>query len=295
MHKYLEQHGSEDMSTDEANDLVQKFMDEYNGQVSYVVTEETAKTADDFLELALDAHDEKSAIKYLKKAIKLDPDNLDVAMTLIEYTEEEPVSYLNKLEELVKTGNRVMEEGGYMSEDNIGNFWGILETRPYMRVRRKYADTLLTSGAFRKGMQEYEEMIGLCENDNLGNRYRLMHLYVFFEDEEKALELCRKYEGDRDSQMVLPLSILYFKKRDLKTALKYLKKLAKINKDTEEFIAAVVEDTIDDLILDMDGIGYRPFTIDELLVEYMENETFFEMMYVYFLWADEQMEKMKKL
>ena len=54
-------------------------------------------------------------------------------------------------------------------------------------------------------------MLKLCEGDNLGVRYQLMHLYAYIEDEMHALALHKKYGDDEETQMLLPLAILYYK------------------------------------------------------------------------------------
>ena len=44
MHKFLEEKGSEDMTMDDVNDLLQKFTEEYNHNLPGKITEKTAKT-----------------------------------------------------------------------------------------------------------------------------------------------------------------------------------------------------------------------------------------------------------
>ena len=85
--------------------------------------------------------------------------------------------------------------------------------------------------------------------------------------------------------MLLPLSVLYFKKGDWSVAEKYLKLLSKLNKDTVRFIRAVLEDDLDRYTDEMSGIGYRPYSIEELLVDLMENRLLFENTQHFFLWA----------
>ena len=292
MHKFLNEHATEDMDEKELDELCRKFMDEYNDNLPGPLTEKTAKTADDFLELAYDAEDEKVALKHVKKALKLDPDNLDAAMFKIDLECLGQIERLEKLEVLAKAGDHLMNEKGYMTDEDIGHFWGILATRPYMRVRRRYADELLMCGMLRKGIAEFEDMLRLCDSDNLGNRFILMHLYAYFEEDEKALALYKHYQGDHEPQMMLPLSILYFKKGDLKAAAKYLKKLAAVNEDTAEFVGAVLSGAIDDIYEEMSGFGYRPRTIEELVTAYMDNELLYDGSLAYFIWAFDQMEKM---
>ncbi len=98
-------------------------------------------------------------------------------------------------------------------------FWEIVETRPYMRIKQSYAEILAENGMMKKAVKEYEEILKLNENDNLGVRFRLMSLYAFFEDEENALKLYKKYNGQNSVQMLLPISVLYFKKGEFTKSL----------------------------------------------------------------------------
>ena len=65
-----------------------------------------------------------------------------------------------------------------------------------------------------------------------------MHIYAFLEREESALELHNKYDSYEETQMLLPLSVLYFKRGDFDKAEDYLKQLCAANKDTKKFFRA---------------------------------------------------------
>ena len=142
-------------------------------------------------------------------------------------------------------------------------------------------------------MKQYEEMLRLCENDYLGARYRLMHLYVYFEDEQAALALYNQYEQEDSTQFLLPLSMLYYKKMNLKESLKYLKLLKKANKDTQEFFQAIINYDMGDYLENRNPFGYRPFTIEEFLVEMEENHFILASMASYYDWALKKMKNMK--
>lgn len=293
-HEFLEKNVTDDMSESEVNFMLQKFMEEYNRNIPEDVTEKTAETAEDFVELAEDAEDEAAAFNYAKKALKLEPNNLDAERIMAQCGSAGPIDLLKKLERAVKHGDQVMEKEGYLDEDSIGSFWGILETRPYMRLRSSYMETLCNCGLLKKAVEECEEMIRLSENDNLGIRYRLMHLYAFYEEETKALELHKRYEGNEETQMLLPLSVLYFKKGDWDKAEAYLKRLSKVNKDTGKFLKSIMEDDMDRQLRNMDSFGYRPFSIEELVMELMDNELLFDATPAYFMWAHEVLKGKKK-
>ena len=263
MHKFLEEKGSEDMTMDDVNDLLQKFTEDYNHNLPGKITEKTAKTADDYLELAEEARTKAKAEQYIKKALELEPDNLDaISASLDMIMDDDPWEYYQKLSEAVKNGTKLMEKKGFMDEESIGRFWGILETRPYMRLLNRYAEFLAEAGMMTPAARVYEEMIRLSENDNLGVRYSLMHIYALLDQEESALELHKKYDSYEETQMLLPLSVLYFKRGDFNKAEDYLKRLCAAS-----------------------DYGYQPFTIQELIVELMENSFLFSTVPLYMEWA----------
>ena len=68
-----------------------------------------------------------------------------------------------------------------MDKENIGSFWLMVETRPYMRIKFAYAKFLKECAA----ISECEDMIKLCKNDNLGVRHTLIYLYAVTENDKK--------------------------------------------------------------------------------------------------------------
>lgn len=163
-------------------------------------SEKIVKTADEYLELAEEATTKAAAEKYIKKALELEPDNLDAVSASLDLIDDSTVEYYQKLSEAIKNGTKQMEKKGLMDEDSIGAYWGILETRPYMRLLSRYAEYLVDNGMMTLAAQEYEEMIRLCETDNLGARFQLMHIYAYLEREEPALELHKKYDEYEETQ-----------------------------------------------------------------------------------------------
>ena len=154
-----------------------------------------------------------------------------------------------------------------------------------MRLLDKYSDSLVHCGKMRLAISEYEEMLRLCEGDNLGVRYRLMHLYAFLEDEMSALKLCQNYSDEESTQFLLPLSILYYKLGNLREANNYLRRLCAVNKDTLKFFNGLVKGDLDGYFKNMNSFGYRPFTIEEFFVEAEENLFLFASVSAYFEWA----------
>lgn len=192
------------------------------------------------------------------------------------------------MKKLENSGKEVMMKKGYMSEDSIGDYWEISETRPFIRLYSSYLDLLVDCGMMRMATTVGEEIIRYNTNDNLGIRYILMHIYAYLEDEKSMLDLYEKYD---ESQILLPISILYYKLGDFEKAAEYLRRLTKTNKDTGRFIRAFLNDSLDKYASRMNPMGYQPFTIEEFLVELHEHTYLFEAVPCYFDWAAQVIKK----
>ncbi len=292
LNKFMGENASEGMTDEEYKELTRRFMNEYNSRLHEDVTEENAETSDDYMELAEVARKKSDRLRYAQKALELAPDNFDAEAMVIELSAAGYFDRLQKLEKAVIRATAVMKKNGYMDVENIGKFWLITETRPYMRLRTNYAITLVGCGMYRKAITELEELLRLCTNDNPGNRYLLIHLYTLLEMEQEALILYDKYGDYGDTQLLLPMSVLYYKLGDFDKAEKYLKKLAEINKDTKKFIRSVIKGEIYDYMGYMNS--YRPCTIEELEIEYENYPFLFSLVPVYFEWADEKLKQKRK-
>ena len=284
LNAYIDEHHMEFESEEELNALIQQFMERENAKASFGKAALTPETADDYLELAEEATSKKRQLEYVNKALALEPGNLDAGRIRAALTAKTPLDLLDELPQLLEEGNRQMEKEGFFTNECKGHFWGILETRPYMRLRHVYMRMLTLCGMLRLAAKECEGMIELCENDNLGIRYDLMHLYAMLEEEKPAKALMKKYPED-DTQMLLPLSILHFKLGQGDKALEVLKRLNQVNKDTKKFLKTMASGNSEKGLPEIGPYGYRPFCMEELTVEVSSYPFLFENTMSYFVWA----------
>ena len=284
LNQFISLHENEITDEDGMNRLCDQFLKEHNLSMPDLKNKEP-ETVDDYLELADQALSKKKCVEYLRKALELEPENVDVQLQLIVHTlDGKSDKHLPALQELMETAAKPLEREGYFKED-VGAFWDILETRPYMRVCYTYFEALLTCGMMRKAIGEGQRLLELCENDNLGVRYQLMHLYAYMEDETHALALHKQFGSYEETQMLLPLAVLYYKLNQLDRAEDYIKRLAKVNKDAKKFLRAAAQDKLDNFINDLNFYGYQPFTMEELLDELMKSSYLFASVPYFFPWA----------
>ncbi len=76
---------------------------------------------------------------------------------------------------------------------NEGHFWGIVETRPYMRALSGLAECLWKKGQRREALDIYWEMLRLNHNDNQGIRYQLGFRLLDEERYDEMEKLFRTY------------------------------------------------------------------------------------------------------
>lgn len=67
----------------------------------------------------------------------------------------------------------IFGDGAHGEWDGVGNFWGIFESRDYMRARHKYflfLDQVGTAATIEEALRQGRDMLRLCRGDNLGIR-----------------------------------------------------------------------------------------------------------------------------
>lgn len=111
-------------------------------------------------------------VQLARQALKIDPDCVD-ALLLLADRETNPALALPMFQAAVQAAERKLGPEVFQSE--VGHFWGILDTRPYMRARQQVAITLAELGRDQEAASEYRELLRLNPGDNQGNRYLLLH------------------------------------------------------------------------------------------------------------------------
>ncbi len=79
-------------------------------------------------------------------------------------------------------------------EKNKGDFWLILDTRPYMRAMFSKGQIYFEMGQSAAAAEIFAYMLELCPGDNVGARHYLAHCYIDLKQYDKAEELYSHYE-----------------------------------------------------------------------------------------------------
>ncbi len=148
-------------------------------------------------ELAFDAMEAGSAAetrKLAKRALRLDPDCVDALVLLTNLDAHSPREAIEGLQKAVAAGERSL--GATFIRENKGHFWGLIETRPWIRAMQQLADVLRSQGIYLDAIGVYERMLELNPNDNQGVRDPLLGAYLAAGDVAAAGRLLKKYKND---------------------------------------------------------------------------------------------------
>ena len=136
---------------------------------------------------ACEEPDEQKRIQLAKDALAISPDCADAYVLLAEHATSRKEA-LRLYEQGVAAGERAL--GPEAFQRDVGHFWGLLETRPYLRARLGLAHALWTAGRRDEAVAHLQDMLRLNPNDNQGVRYTLAGFLLFLDRDDDMDRLC---------------------------------------------------------------------------------------------------------
>jgi tetratricopeptide (TPR) repeat protein len=190
--------------------------------------------ADRLFDASCDCRDGMMAIGYALRAVRLDPACLDARVLLALAAGGPPGELIEELETIVSMGEA--DFGPEFFKQNRGEFWGLMETRPYMRARHYLALELYKAGRIKDAIHHYKEMLQLNPGDNQGLRYSILGHYLEIDDLDGARHLFQVY-GDEPLAVFLWGRVLErYLSGDLIGAVEALQQARRQNHHVEPFL-----------------------------------------------------------
>jgi len=154
--------------------------------------------AEDLIYEAWEAAGPRRAV-LARKALALWPDCADGYVLLAQ-----AASSLEEARELLERGVVAGERavGRRVFVEDVGDFWLIFETRPYMRARAALAATLWRLGRREEAVEHQRELLRLNPRDNQGLRYWQANWLLALESYDELEELFAGLRGRRERPRV---------------------------------------------------------------------------------------------
>jgi tetratricopeptide (TPR) repeat protein len=158
--------------------------------------EETLFRAQDLMYEAFDAVGQRR-VELARAALAISSDCADAYLLLAEETASSVEEARELLEQGVAAGERAL--GPEPFAEDVGYFWGLLETRPYMRARAALAETLWALGQRDIAVEHQRDLLRLNPNDNQGVRDLQVQWLLQLGRYEDLDELFATYEDDHSA------------------------------------------------------------------------------------------------
>jgi tetratricopeptide (TPR) repeat protein len=146
---------------------------------------------------AMDAENEEEAAGLARSALALDPDCVDALLILSDIDAHSTKEAIAAVEKAVEAGERTL--GKEYIAKNTGYFWGLVETRPYMRALLQLAVLRQSAGHLRIAIRLYDKMLNLNPTDNQGVRELALGCYLAANDLDGAQALLQRYKIDESA------------------------------------------------------------------------------------------------
>ena len=210
-------------SIEEANAFLENMLREGGGRLPEAPAPTTPlEQAQDLIYEAFETESPRKRVQLAKKALKVSPDCADAYVLLAEESAKSLQEAKDLYEKGVQAGERALGEETF--EEEAGHFWGILETRPYMRAREGLATCLWELGEREEAIKHFWQMLELNPGDNQGIRYELAGWFLDEEMDEELGVLLQRYEEDASAFWVYTRALWMFRKegatKEATTALK---------------------------------------------------------------------------
>ncbi len=217
-----------------SEDEAKKFMESIVGKEIPSFPSETLTMKEKAQDLVFEAYELKpaKARQNIEQALLLDINCIE-AYEFLGVMENSVEISMVFYEKGIAIGREIF--GGPYLKKNKGMFWGLHETRPFMRCLHLYADCLYTLGKVKESVAVLEEIIELNPNDNQGVRDELSLYLIELDDREKFEKYAKMFEWDDMAFSLFNRALFAFKTEgETEHANQQLQKALKQNK----FVAA---------------------------------------------------------
>lgn len=176
------------MSLDELNEAINtrftgRSLDDYE-----LPRNTAAERAEALCQEALESFGRRRVL-LARAALDEDPNHVEASVLLAESTHP-----IDRRVELFQNAQRAAAKAlGADMNQLAGQFWGLHETRPYMRASHGLAVALAEAGQVSDAIEQYREMLRLNPNDNQGVRYEIVPLLLEQDRQAEAIAVLDEY------------------------------------------------------------------------------------------------------
>lgn len=182
------------------------------GQLPSFAPETPEEEAQELMYDAWETNDVRQRVAMARDALTIDPNCVDAYVLLAEDAASSAAEAKEFYAKAVQAGEATF--GPEYFAENVGHFWGITETRPYMRARMGLADCYWALGEHAEAIAHYQELLRLNPGDNQGVRYLLLTCLLEAGEDERAEALLAQFDDDAFATWRYGRALLAFRQHE---------------------------------------------------------------------------------
>lgn len=191
------------------------------------------RQAQELADEANELTDNRERQRIAREALALSPDCVDAYVVLAE-SQKRPEEALRLYRQGEAAGRRLLGERYFL--ENAGHFWGLMETRPFMRACHGVAACLWATGQHNEAVLKSRELLRLNPNDNQGIRYQLCAFLAQLGRDKELEELLGEYD-DVSAAWQYSQALLAFRRHgDSEVSRRTLKEAHETNRHVPELM-----------------------------------------------------------
>jgi tetratricopeptide (TPR) repeat protein len=165
--------------------------------------------AQEYVYDAWEAPSDAEAVRLARRALDVSEDCAEAYCVLAQRGARDLASAAELYRRGVEAGARAL--GVETFEQDAGYFWGLLETRPYMRALWGLAECSWALGERDQAARQARELLRLNPNDNQGVRHTLLAWLIELDRDDDAVALLAEYERDSYAGWLYGRALLAFR------------------------------------------------------------------------------------
>lgn len=143
---------------------------------------------------AFEAEDGEAALALADKALAVDPECVDALSIRAFLTSEDAGDLIQALEHAATCGEKRLGEEFFA--EFMGDFWPMVEARPYLRTIKQLAEVLWAVGRRFDAVDHYINLLDLDPDDHMGNSALLLSCYLAMGEVQRSWDLLEEHDDE---------------------------------------------------------------------------------------------------
>ncbi|HEY3378079.1 MAG TPA: hypothetical protein VGL77_11360 [Armatimonadota bacterium] len=197
-------------SAEEADAFLHQLLQEHGGKMPTLPADTPQQQAEDLVYQALETHG-APRVQLAQQALEIDPNCAEAYILLAEETAHSLPEARDLFTKAMEAAERTLGDQYFTDPEYAGHFWGLIETRPYMRARAALATILWQLGERDAAIAHDQALLRLNPNDNQGLRYTLLTCLLAVGRLDAARTLYLQYKDEVSGTWAYLHALLVFR------------------------------------------------------------------------------------